>query len=160
MRDIMREDMVHPAKQTALVLWLVLMAAASVFASEQVTVEYTFERPAIDEVRVGDDYYDRITMPGCPKAGNVGEPALPATGAHILLPYGVEVESIEVVPGERVALGSDFFIIPNSEQAPLTEPPSKVILPVPDAEIYASDQPFPGELFENIVYRASVGIRF
>jgi len=150
MRKIMREDGVQPAKKTALVLWLVLMAVASAFASDQVTVEYTFEQPLIDEVKVGDDYYDRITMPGCPKAGNVGEPALPATGAHILLPYGVEVESIEILPGERVALGSDFYIIPNSEQAKLTEPPTEVILPVPDAEIYASDQPFPGELFENI----------
>lgn len=144
------ESSAQSAGNSVLVLCLVLMAVVSAFASEQVTVEYTFCQPVIDGVGIGGDYYDRITMPSCPNAGAVGEPALPATGSHILLPYGTEVESIEILPGERVIIGSGFRVIPNCEQMPLSRPPSEPILPAPDAYIYSSDQPFPGDLFENI----------
>jgi len=150
MRKIMRERSILTARGITLVLFLVLAAVCSAFASEQTTVIYTFEQPVVDKVSVGSDIYDRVAMADCPNGGDVGEPALPATGARILLPYGTEVESIEILEGQKVALGSGFRIIPNSEQAPLNLPPTEMKPPVPDPEVYASLQPQPGELFENV----------
>ncbi|MCK4656535.1 MAG: hypothetical protein KAT85_05865, partial [candidate division Zixibacteria bacterium] len=148
------------SRQLALIVAsLLMLASSSAFASGQVTMEYTFDRPEVSKVRIGDTDYDRIAMPGCPNAGNVSEPALPATGAQILLPYGTEIESIEIVAEERIQIGSGYLIEPNAEQAKLTSAPIEPILPVPDPEIYGSDQPFPGESYQNVGVQEFRGYR-
>jgi hypothetical protein len=150
----------NQSRQLALiVVSLLMLATSSAFASGQVTMEYTFDRPEISKVRIGDTDYDRIAMPGCPNAGNAGEPAVPAKGAQILLPYGTDIESIEIVAEERIQLGSGYFIEPNAEQAKLTSAPIEPILPVPNPDIYESDQQFPGESYKNVGVQAFRGYR-
>jgi hypothetical protein len=118
--------------------------------AEQIKLDYYFDEPTMSDVKIGDVIYDRITIPGCPNSGNTGQPALPAKGASILLPYGTEVESVEIVAGEKVLLGDGFFIEPVSPQGKLTSAPVEPLLPVPDEQIYSSDQPFPGDMFRNV----------
>ena len=119
-------------------------------ADTQLTVDYSFERPQISKVTIGGELYDRITMPGVPNCGNTGEPALPARGARILLPLGTEVSGIELVPGEKVLLGTDYRIEPVARPVKLSADPGSVTLPIPDPAIYASDQAFPGTWFKEI----------
>ncbi|MCK4341092.1 MAG: hypothetical protein KAY37_05135 [Phycisphaerae bacterium] len=132
--------------------WILGLAlASSAFAAaERLTVDYSFDCPAISAVTLGDRQYDRVTMPAVPNCGQVGEPALPAGGARILLPFGAEVASIEIVPSEKVSLGSGYLIEPVSRPAPLSsrfEPPRA---PTPDPAIYGWDRAFPGVGFEEI----------
>ncbi|MCK4460187.1 MAG: hypothetical protein KAW46_00195, partial [candidate division Zixibacteria bacterium] len=118
--------------------------------ADQVTTEYDFERPAMETVRLSGEVFDRIVMPGTPNAGRTGQPALPARGADILIPYGHEVVSIEIVTGEKVLIGSGYNIEPNLEPIPLSSPPGTVVYPEPDAAIYSSDLPFPEGNFEQV----------
>ncbi len=132
---------------TALVL--AILIPADVFA-EQIKLDYYFDQPTLSDVKIGDVVYDRITIPGCPNSGNAGQPALPSRGASILLPYGTEVESIEIVAGERTVLGDGYLVEPVAQQIKLSAMPTEPVLPVPDQQIYSSDQPFPEAMYRNI----------
>ena len=131
-------------------LAVAVVAGATRAAAEQLTVEYSFERPEVSSLEIGGQMYDRVTMPGCSNGGNTGEPALPARGARILLPFGTEVSSIEIAPAEQVSLGSGYFIEPVAQPVRLSADPGQAVLPTPDPVIYASAQPFPGVAFEEI----------
>ena len=91
----------------AAILWGT--AAGVVRAAEppaSMQVDYTFARPELSTVKLDASTYDQIMMPGVPNCGHPGEPALPAQGARILLPYGCEATDVRIVTGEAVLLGT------------------------------------------------------
>jgi hypothetical protein len=116
----------------------------------QLTFDYAFDEPLITTVRIGDTPYHRVTMEGATNGGPIGSPALPATGARILLPLGAEVRSVDVVVGERVALGSDYLVEPVGQPYRLMDGPDSVGLPTPDESIYTSGDSYPDASFESI----------
>jgi hypothetical protein len=87
----------------------------------QITKKYTFNMPYINQVTINDNAYDRVVMPNSPEAGNPGEPNLPVHKVQLLLPPRTEVEIIDVIPGERVFLGSDFNVEPVGEPVKLSD---------------------------------------
>ena len=109
----------------------------------QQTLDYSFDMPVVSEVTIAGEVSHRITMTACPSGGNAGEPALPATGAHLLLPAGAGVAAIEVSPGERVSLGQGYVIEPVPHPVRLSADPGAAQPPSPDQVIYASSRPFP-----------------
>jgi hypothetical protein len=135
--------------RVALVFSLVILAASTALA-EQFTVDYAFERPAIEAVRLGGQDYQRIILPGSPSDGPVGAPRLPARGTSILVPYGQELVSVEIIAGERILLGSGYCIEPVGKPVPMSAMPDETELLQPDAAIYASDQPYPARRFVDV----------
>ena len=117
-----------------------------------ITAQYTFDQPEIEQVLLGGELFDRVVMNNAPNAANTGEPDLPAIGARILIPYGEQVESVEMILGEPVFIGSNYYIEPQAEPVPLSKMTSagNAVPPIPNALIYNSDQPFPAESFENV----------
>jgi hypothetical protein len=143
-----------------LVMLLILLLVAQLSASDQqITADYFFERPHISEVTIGDVLYHRIIMPNTPNGGQPGQPALPARGAQILIPYGTQVESIEIHSGERLSLGDKYFIEPVAEPMPLSIDPALMSLPTPDPDIYSSSLPFPGKTSKTIGTQTFRGYR-
>jgi len=128
-------------------------------AAKKTGTDYSFERPEISSVTIGGTQYDRITMPGVPNSGSAGQPALPARGAHILVPSGSEVVGINVIRGEKVPLGNGYLIEPVSLPVRLSAGPGAAPPPVPDSVIYASDTPYPDAPFENVSTQAFRGYR-
>ena len=133
---------------------ILLLALFSVFAIadnnnfvSQVSVSYSFDRPVVERVMVGDTVYDRVFLPGAPCSGNHGEPCLPAKGSYILLPQNTKITDIRVITGEKVSLGSGYNVMPVQQPVPLSQMDSAQFT-VPDRNIYNSDQLFPGELFD------------
>ncbi|MCK4857926.1 MAG: hypothetical protein KAT58_08165, partial [candidate division Zixibacteria bacterium] len=129
---------------------VMLLLCSSALAAGQVDMEYFFERPRIESVTIGGETFDRIIMNGAPRSGSAGEPALPARGANILLPAGVEIENIEIVPGEKVLLGGDYFVEPMSQPVKLSADHTSPQAPTPDEKIYSSHTLFPAMAFETI----------
>ncbi len=130
---------------------LLLVAACSSLASaERITVEYSFVPPKVEQITIGANIYHRITMAETPNFGQIGHPALPARGAHILLPLNTEAASIEIVTGEEVLLGRDHFIEPVARPVTLSSGPGTATPPTPDSAIYALNRSFPESLFERI----------
>ncbi|MBU0617417.1 MAG: hypothetical protein KKI02_06855, partial [Planctomycetes bacterium] len=149
--------MQHPVTRKAgvrcglvtLTVFVALAAPAAFAAGTQVVVEYSFDQPQVTQVTIGNIEYDRITMPGCPSGGRAGEPALPAGGARILLPFGTEVSSIEVI-GERVSLGGGYLVEPLARPVKLSDDPDAAVPPTPDPAIYEATAAFPPAAFEQI----------
>ncbi|MCK5126165.1 MAG: hypothetical protein KAR42_07905 [candidate division Zixibacteria bacterium] len=117
-------------------------------SAEQISVQYSFQHPTIDQVRIGNDEFDVVVMPGAPNCGLIGEPGLPGYPAKILLPYGTEVESIKIITRGEEYLGDGFFIKPVPMQYKLSEMPTEIVPPTPDMSIYSVDNLFPAERFE------------
>ena len=140
----------------ALTVLAVLAAPAASASGTQVNVDYSFARPQVSTVTIGGIEYDRITMPGCSSGGTAGEPALPACGARILLPFGTEVSSIEVI-GQSVSLGAGYLVEPLSRPVKLSDGPDAVVLPTPDPTIYEAPVAFPPAAFEEVGTQAFRG---
>jgi hypothetical protein len=105
--------------------------------------ESVIGKPVTGKIDIGEQEYDTVSIPGCDMYGAPGEPVLPFKTARILIPYGEEVQDIQVIPGEEIYLG-EFYIEPGQEQEPIrfTGP---VALTQPDEVIYNSDKAFPEE---------------
>jgi len=128
---------------------LLFMLAPAAEAGE-LTLEYQFDRPQVTTVKIGDLPYSRVIMEGATNGGPVGAPALPASGARILLPLGAEVKSIEVIIDERILLGTDLLVEPVSRPHRLMDGPQAAMLPTPDPAIYSSGNVYPAASFQEI----------
>ena len=114
----------------------------------ELEVTYDFAEPAIDKpvigkIDIGEQEYDTVSIPGCDMYGAPGEPVLPFKTARILIPYGEEVQDIQVILGKEIYLG-EFYIEPGQEQVPISFT-GPVAPTQPDEVIYNSDKAFPEE---------------
>ncbi len=132
-----------------IVSFLLVMLSLTADAG-QLTHDYTFDRPQVTTVRIGDAQYHRVVLEGATNGGAVGSPALPASGARILLPLGAEVKSVKITANELVLLGSDLLVEPVGQPYRLMDGPQSVASPTPDPAIYGSTDRYPGSSFEEI----------
>ncbi|MBD3258883.1 hypothetical protein GF377_10650, partial [candidate division GN15 bacterium] len=139
-----------------LVAAICLTAATVSAASPKITLTYSFERPEITTTTHGGQLYDRVVMKDAPNCGNVGQPALPATGARVLIPYGHEVTSIEVTASDRVVLGAGYMIEPVEPQGKLGAKDQPILHAEPDPVIYLADRTFPEATYREV---ATYGFR-
>ncbi len=126
----------------------IFTVAKNVNDYEQLSISYSFEQPIIEQIMIGNNAYTRITIQELSASGNCGEPRLPSSGAYLLLPQGTMVNDI-TVESEGKFLGSGFIVEPVGKMIPISKS-SSITLPVPDEEIYCSNEMFPGNLFEEI----------
>jgi Peptidase family C25/Propeptide_C25/Dockerin type I domain len=80
--------------------------------SETIKANYSFDYPKIEKVQIDGLLYDRIVMSDAPNSGVVGHPALPGYGAYILIPYGSDIEDIEIITGEKTYIGDGYSVEP------------------------------------------------
>jgi len=133
-----------------LLVGLALILFTSLALAGEVVVDYRFERPEVSQVTIGGQSFDVVTMEDAPAGGQIGQPELPAAGAHILLPPGAVVESVEIIAGGERILGDGFYVMPVERPHKLSEPPTVVVVPEPDFAIYGSSQAFPASLSETV----------
>lgn len=134
---------------------LLLTTASSLVAAEsgsddnKIIQTYSFEKPQINHVTIEDTVYDQIIISDASGCSDPGEPDLPAVGVKLLLPQGTEITDINITPGEKVFLGSNFNIIPSRMPLKLSET-NLLSKPVQDELIYTSEEAFPESLFTEI----------
>jgi len=133
-----------------LVLLVCLAALPLTARAGQLTLEYHFDRPQVTTVRVGDAEFHRVRLPGATNGGPVGSPALPVSPARILIPYGVEPASVEVISDETVLLGSELMVEPVPRPFPLTHGPGSVGPAAPDPAFYDVEGVYPESAFQEI----------
>ena len=133
----------------ACTLALAWSGAAAAAVDQQISVEYAFDRPVLSTVTIDGVEYDRITIAECSNGGNAGQPALPSSGAKILLPLGTEVVSVEV-SGVPVSLGSDFFVEPAGHPVRLSDGPEAAVAPTPNPAIYEAHTPYPANAVDEV----------
>ncbi|MBD3348068.1 MAG: T9SS type A sorting domain-containing protein [Candidatus Eisenbacteria bacterium] len=111
----MRQTSRGPTVLMAASALLVMLFAGSAVAG-LVTQHYEFPEPVLTET--GE--YVRVEMEGAMTYGAPGMPALPMAGASLLLPPGEEIDSVRVIPGERVVLPGTHVVEPGQRQYPLS----------------------------------------
>jgi len=111
-----------------------------------ITLSYSFEKPLIESgFRVP---YKVITIPGLSNYAPPGEPVVPFKTAKILIPYGEEVQDIQVILGNKVYLGK-FYLQPAQEPLPLSYR-GKIEETLPKEMIYNSMEPYPKDIYSKI----------
>lgn len=113
--------------------------------TEQIILDYAV---GIPEVEAGfQQPYKLVKIPELDIYSIPGKPVLPFKTARILIPYGEEIEDIQVIPGDRNYLGR-FYIQPGQEAIPIdgeeTGPTP------PDTSIYNSARPYPAKPFSEV----------
>ena len=140
-------------RRGSLLQWIVILVSCVLPAltvdAGRLTVDYTFERPEITIVRIGDLRYDRVTLEGATNGGPVGSPALPVAPARILLPLGTKVRTVEVFV-DRVLLASDVLVEPVARPYRLMDGPGSADPIEPDRSIYDSFDRYPEKAFETV----------
>jgi hypothetical protein len=134
---------------------LLLLSAFSIVAvggdqtDNNSTIQYFFEKPVVENVVIDGDFYNRIFLNDVSCGGDIGYPSLPQKEAYILLPLNSKLIDVEVIPSERVFLGSGFYIQPVIEPVPILKSSlnNKIIK---NEDIYNSENIFPANIFDLI----------
>ncbi|MFH1101951.1 MAG: C25 family cysteine peptidase [Methanobacteriota archaeon] len=113
-----------------------------------ITLTYTFEQPIVTQKKIGDITYTKVEMPDTLSMGKPGEPMLPEKSTKILIPFGEQVYSIDVIPGEKTSLDLSSRVEPATSPIPVSESP-KESSPQPNENIYSSASMFPEKFFIN-----------
>ena len=121
-------------------LFLVTMATAG-----EIKTIYEFEMPHVEAANIDGQVYDRVVLEKAPNGGMIGHPALPCSGAEILLPPGDRILSITVVGLGRTLVASGLQIEPVGQPAPISLAREAYQTPQPDQTIYSSNDPYPTE---------------
>ena len=123
-----------------------VLSEQSIRDDSPLTVSYEFQQPALKKVVREGVQYDTITMPDTQLFGNPGLPEMLLRQAMILLPYGTTVNTIHVLPGEKILIGSGYTLAPNLNEYPASYNGPRQ-LTVLDPTVYASSEPYPRTLF-------------
>lgn len=117
---------------------------------KEIFVKYYFGR--VMKSYVAQQPYDAVTIPGLTNQVITGEPVIPFNTAKILIPQGMEIDEIEVVPGKKEYLGK-FYIEPGQEPVPISSMLNSTMTlepTLPSAAIYESEQPYPKDSYSII----------
>ena len=117
------------------------------YEDTQIIIEQEFSKPDINKIEKDKEEYDRVTIPGMPKIVKAGKPVLPVKSLQILLPFGKDVQSIEVTGMKRDLTGT-YYVEPGEEPVPIGIPMKEPPKIVPNETIYSSTKPYPGKLYE------------
>ncbi len=112
-------------------LLVILIFLTTVFtsvsiSSENIEVEkiekmYYFEKPIISKVTINGKIFDRISMSKASNIGDMGSPSLPFYDINLLLPMGSVINSLSVIPGKEISLGTGFNLEPVPEPVKISE---------------------------------------
>ncbi len=129
-------------KKITLILTIFLLISISLFAKIEAQT-YTFPQPTISYV----DGYAHITMPNTSLFGNPGDPALPAFGLSLLLPYQTK-GNIKTIKGEPIKIKLEAPVYPIQQQYPLSKIDSAIKQTGPNFDVYSLKQ-YPTKSFQN-----------
>ena len=147
------------AWSVAIVLLVLGVVGISQALGDEIVFEYSFEQPRISIFEHDGQQFHSLTMRGASVTGAPGQPALPAKGASILLPYGADIESIDVTASGEIVLGAGHFVEPCGYPRKLSEGSQEFRLPQPDPEIYESSNAFPASHYELVSIQNFRGFR-
>lgn len=82
-------------------------------------VEYAFDDVQIENIDLAGTQFTRVRLSDESNVGEPGEPVLPVSSAQILLPYGAEIDDIQVNKGEEFTLPVSYFVEPGQDSSPL-----------------------------------------
>jgi len=74
---------------------------------KKITLNFTFSTPVLDKIMINGEIFDRVTIDGLPNSGGLNQFCLPVKPVKVLIPFGMEVDSVEVLTKEKSFLELD-----------------------------------------------------
>ena len=120
--------------------FFMLLSMMSVIAFAQ-TVEktYNFDNPKVTELRG----YQQISFEGCMQTSVAGNPSLPYQSVSLMLPQGMEAESVEVELSDFQEIEGNISLFPYQPSRTMNEVGEKEL--VINQDVYASKGVYPAE---------------
>lgn len=85
---------------------------------------YHFDNPVVSDIQE----YKQIHFEGCMQTAIAGNPTLPYYSVSLLLPYGTEAESIEVILSDFVEMDGSYNLFPHQPARPYSKPERTVFM--------------------------------
>ena len=125
---------------------LLLFSPLKIKASDNALhIEYCFDKPIIEKTIIGSEIFDVVKLNNSGTFGSVGSPALPASPAYILIPYGKDVEEIKVKAGIPVFLNGSYNVMPVEKAHPI----GVFSMPFKN-DVYERNDMYPRRLYEKV----------
>jgi hypothetical protein len=86
---------------------------------DTIVVECDFPLPTFEQVKIDNEWYDRITMGVLPNSCDMDAARLPIKPLKVLLPFGRMIDSITVVVKNNMSMGSGFNVEKGQKIIPL-----------------------------------------
>ncbi|MCK5261072.1 MAG: hypothetical protein KAJ44_02725 [Thermoplasmatales archaeon] len=75
-----------------------------------ITIDFAFPKPKTEKIEVNNEVYDRVTINRLPNSGDLNQPCLPVKSVKVLIPYGRELDFVNVVAKEKSLVGSGYNV--------------------------------------------------
>lgn len=136
---------------------LIIFLIVSNLIAQNISISLDFKKPAI---KTSADGYSEVIYDNCFQLGNEGDPLLPYYGADVLLPQGHEIIQVSVVTVTYSEEIYPFKLKPASRQFPISKGAPEGYQPIPNNQIYESNNQYPLSIVDNIStgYLAGHGI--
>ena len=149
-----------PEKITAGIMIFFLLFVVTVGASltdngttaedfEKITLDFTFSIPTLEKIEINGELYDRVTIDGLPNSGGINQLCLPVKPVKVLIPFGREFDSVEIVAKEKSFLELDYALEVGQNIVPLntdssqqfsekdySDPPSENLYSIVDIHLF------------------------
>ena len=118
----------HEKMIAVLLIFLLLSSAVTAVSSfrndnsknfENISLDFTFSKPKIEEIETKDGVYHRVTINGFSNSGDLNKPCLPVKSVKILIPYGREFDSITVKTDDKIPLKTECNVEVGQNTVPL-----------------------------------------
>ncbi len=118
----------HEKMIAVLLIFLLLSSVVTAVSSlrdddsknfENISLDFTFSKPKIEEIEIKDGIYHRVTINGLSNSGDLNKPCLPVKSVKILIPYGREFDSITVKTDDKILLKTECNVEAGQNTVPL-----------------------------------------
>ena len=118
----------HEKMIAVLLIFLLLSSVVTAVSSfrdddsknfENISLDFTFSKPLIEEIETKDGVYHRVMINGLSNSGGLNKPCLPVKSVKILIPYGREFDSITVKTDDKILLKTECNVEVGQNTVPL-----------------------------------------
>ena len=119
---------------------LLLVLMLSLFVSAQIVEQtYHFENPVVTEIQS----YNQVQFENCMQTAVTGNPTLPYKSVSLLLPFGSEAESVEVILSDFEEINVKSQLYPYQASLPYSKPERKSF--AKNEDVYSSKNVYPSK---------------
>ena len=91
--------------------FIILIACIQSSSAEEITLNFVFPEPEINQVNISNNVSDYITMQNLTNIGNPNLPLIPIKPLKILLPQKGVLESINVTYNGNISMGDEYNVV-------------------------------------------------
>ena len=90
-------------------------------STDELVFDFYFSEPTIKQIESGNEILNKISLENLKNTNDYNKPCLPVKTLKILLPYGQEVDNINILKSEKIFLKNEYKIEAAGKLIPVTK---------------------------------------